>query len=142
LHFAIGRHDIDDVGQLLAEAPADAWDDSTFWRFRGWYHHQFDDFDEAEKAYRKSLELYPLDWETWHNLAATLRQVKDLDGAEQAQMIALQGKELRKSIRQLSDARAVSPEIFTEMRDYCVACGDHLTAASLQTRIRLMTGYR
>lgn len=141
LHLAISRNDTDDVGQLLAEVPADAWDDSIFWRCRGWYHHQFDEFDEAEKAYRKSLELYPLDWETWHYLAATLRQVKDLDGAEQAQVLALQGKELRKSILQLSDARAVSPEIFTEMRDYCVACGDQLTAESLQTRIRLMIGY-
>lgn len=142
LHFAISQNDTDDVGQLLGEVPADGWDDSVFWHCRGWYHHQFDELDEAEKAYRKSLELYPLDWETWHNFAATLRKLKDLDGAEQAQAIALQGKELRKKIQQLSDARAVSPEILTEMRDYCVACGDQLTAESLQTRIRLMTGYR
>ena len=142
LHLAVNRGDTDEVGQLLAGLPTHAWDDSVFWRFRGWYHHQFDEFDEAEQAFQKSLELFPQDWETWHSLAATFRKKKDLDNAERAQLIALQGKELRKDILQLSDARAVSPEILKKMRDFCMACGDQVTAASLQTRIRMMGNYR
>jgi tetratricopeptide (TPR) repeat protein len=142
LHLAVKRDNPDEVGDLLASSPSHAWNDSVFWRFRGWYHHRFAEFDEAESAYRKSLELYPLDWETWHNLAATFRKKKDLDNAEHAQLIALQGKELRTSILQLPDARSVSPEILTAMRDFCIACGDQTTASSLQTRIDLMTGYQ
>ncbi len=142
LRLAVDRDDTDVVGQLLAGVPPHAWNDSVFWRFRGWYHHQFEEFDEAEQAFRKSLELFPQDWETWHSLASTLRKKKELDGAERAQLIALQGKELRKDILQLSDARAVSPEVLTKMRNFCMACGDQVTAASLQTRIRMMINYR
>ena len=138
LHLAVNRDDTDEAGKLLSELPAHAWKDSVFWRYRGWYHHQFDEFDEAEQAFRKSLELFPLDWETWHSLAATFRKQKNLDNAEHAQLIALQGKELTKEILQLPDARTVSPEILTKMRDFCIACDDQVTAASLQTRIRMM----
>lgn len=142
LHLAVKRFDVDDVGTLLSASPDHAWKDSVFWRFRGWYHHQVGEFDEARKAFEKSIELYPQDWETWHHLAATFRKQKDLDNAERAQRVALQGKELRKSILQLADARAATPEIMASMRDYCAACGDELAATSLQTRIQLMTGYR
>ncbi|MEO1999077.1 MAG: hypothetical protein ABGZ17_27845, partial [Planctomycetaceae bacterium] len=82
LHRAVGQGDVRQVGQLLSQVLDEQSEDSIFWRYRGWYHNAHDELDQAEDAYRRSNALYPLDWQTKHELAAVLRRKKQLSEVE------------------------------------------------------------
>lgn len=142
LQYFLRMHEIDwnvdEVERLLTQVPDDVAGDSLFWRYRGWYHAARGEFDKSEKAYRHSAQLFPLDWHTWHGLAGMLRRTKSLAEAERLQKLALQGKELRKQLMQLSDVRAVTDKLLAEIADYALKCGDRQVADALDARLGLV----
>ena len=138
LKSAVRRSDIEEVGELLATIPPDAGDESAFWRYRGWYHAQVGEIEEAEVAYVKSASLTPLDSQVWHELADVLRRRGRLTEAESSQNIAATGRQLRLELQKLKDAAAVSDIQLEKIRQYAAACGDHAVSEALRRRLKIM----
>ena len=137
LKSAIRRSDIEEVGKLLAKVPQDAGDESVFWRYRGWYHAQVGEIEEAEVAYVKSASLTPLDSQVWHELADVLRRRGKLTEADNLQHIAANGRQLRLELQKLKDAATVSDLQLESIRQYAQACGDHAVADALRKRLKI-----
>lgn len=137
LKSAIRRSDIEEVGKLLAKVPQDAGDESVFWRYRGWYHAQVGEIEEAEAAYVKSASLTPLDAQVWHELADVLRRRGKLTEADNLQHIAANGRQLRLELQKLKDAATVSDLQLESIRQYAQACGDHAVADALRKRLKI-----
>lgn len=138
LKNAVRRSNVEEVGKLLATVPPDAGDQSTFWRYRGWYHAQVGETDEAEAAYAKSASLTPLDSQVWHELADVFRRKGRLTEAEAAQNIAANGRQLRLELQKLKDAAAVSDIQLERIRQYAHACGDQAVSEALRRRLKIM----
>lgn len=120
------------VAELLAQAPAAAATDSRFWRYQGWLHAARNELEEAVVAYQKSLRADPYDWRTRHYYAATMRRLRRMDEVEQLEALAVEGKELQKTMLQLPDVRSASPEVLIKMATYAEHCGE--TAVSQRLR--------
>ena len=135
LHRAAGQGDVRQVGKLLSQVPDAHADDSIFWRYRGWYHNAHDELDEAEAAYRKSSTLFPLDWQTKHELASVLRRKQKLDEVERLQQLALEGKQISSDILQIPNAAAISGPMLARIQRYAANCGDDLVRQSLARRL-------
>ena len=135
LHIAASEENLDQVGRLLAQVNDETGHDSVIWRYRGWYHARHDALDDAERAYRRSLELDRLDWRTWHELAAVLRRLGRLDEAEQVQRISLEGKDLQKELLQLPDVAAVTIPLLERIRNYASHCGADFVVQGIESRL-------
>lgn len=132
------EEDVSGVGEILAQVPDDAGDDAVLWRYRGWYHLMTDDVELSRTAYEKSLKLHPLDWQSWHGLAAVARKAGALVDAERFQAIAITGKDLRKELMQIPDANAVSTPMLARIAEYARQCSDKQIADALDARLVLM----
>lgn len=135
LRSSAAAGDVEQVGRLLEQVPDEAADDSVFWRYRGWYHAAFSEFEQSEQAYRRAIELFPLDWHVWHELAGVLRRTGDLKVAEEMEKLALAGKQLRKELLQLPDAQAVPPSLLERIGLYAKSCGDRQVAEAIKARM-------
>lgn len=133
LERAVQDQNIDLVSELLKGSSDDS-DDSLMLRFRGWYGLMTEDFAEAEKYYRASIKVMPLDWRSWHELADVLRNLKRLDEAENAAKIAVIGKELRKACLTLPDASQAPDELLVQIMAYAGGCGATQVAEALRFR--------
>ena len=95
--------DVEQVENLLEQAPANAREDYRMWRFRSWHHSVTGNKAEAEKAARESLRLNPMDWHSWQHLSGILRQQDQPEAAAEAQATAMFGKDLQAVILALDD---------------------------------------
>ena len=111
-------------------------------RQRGWLKFQQEEFEHCKTLLEDSLRINPLDWHAWHELAACRRRLGDLAGSTDASQIALDGKELRKKLLQMSDAAAIQPDTLAEIAKYAKACGDQQTANAIFRRVRLLQQVR
>jgi len=141
LHRYAEESNVDGVARILEMVPADAGEDSIFWRFRGWYDAATGDDAAAEGAFRKSLELFPTDWRTWQGLADVMRAQGNLEESARCQQLALTGKDLRRDIMQLPTAGDISDPLLKRLSEFAAACGDSELAESLQKRL-WQRGYR
>lgn len=130
------RGDIDEVERLLAQVPVSAANDSRFWHYKGWYHANLSEWNEAEKCYRKAIELYPYSWRSQFDLADVLRKSGKADQVERWALLALEGKDLQKTILQLPDVQSVPIEVFKRMQKYAEDCGDPSVAGRMLERLR------
>ncbi len=127
---------VNDVVRILGMVPSNAGDDSIFWRFRGWYQAATNDLENAEKAYRKSLELTGIDWRSWQGLSEVVRLKGDFKNAERYQKIALRGKKLRQDLLQLPTAKDITDKQLKEIAEYAADCGEDELAEHLEFRLR------
>ena len=127
---------VNEVARILTLVPPDVGNDSVFWRFRGWYQVAVNELDQAEEAYRKSLELMRLDWRTWQGLSEVLRLQGKLEEADRCQRNALTGKQLRQELLQLPTAQDITEEQLQKLSDYSRACGKPELADHLLYRLR------
>lgn len=134
LEQAVEQADLERVGQLLVRATPNLGDEYSLWRFRGWYHAAVNEWQPADSAYRESLRLNPLSWQTRHLYAAYLRRVRRLAEAEVVQKLALEGKDIRKELMQLQNTEAVSDEMLLRIGRYAAACGDRQIADAIGRR--------
>jgi tetratricopeptide (TPR) repeat protein len=134
------RGDIDEVEKLLAQVPASAANDNRFWHYKGWYHANLSEWEEAEKCYRKALELHPYAWRSQFELADVLRKSGNLAEVERLSQLSLEGKDLQKTILQLPDVQSVPMEVFQRMQKYATECGDSPVAGRMLERIRQYSG--
>lgn len=133
LERLILEQNIEEVGKLLNDSTDDT-EDSLIERYRGWHCLMTEEYYGAEKHYRSSIKLMPLDWRTWHELADVLRNLKRLDEAENAAKIAVMGKELRKICLSLPDASQAPEELLWQILNYATACGAKDVAEILRYR--------
>ena len=137
LKSAVRRSDIEETGNLLSKISPDAGDESVFWKYRGWYHAQVGEIEEAEAAYVKAASLTPLDSQVWHELADVLRRRGRLTEAESAQNIAATGRQLRLELQKLKDAATVSDIQLDKIRRYAETCGDRAVSDALRRRLKI-----
>ena len=131
---------VDEVGRILETAPLSAAADSVIWRTRGWYHSMVNDMPQAEKAYRKSLELMSLDWRTWNGLSEALRALGKLEEGEKCQRLALIGKKISDELLRLPTTRDISDEQLHGIMVFARECGEDDVAKQLYHRL-LQRGY-
>lgn len=137
LEQATREFDVDEVAQLLRQAPART-EDSVILRYRGWLKFQQGDFEAALKQFQASLQQHALDWNTWHQLAACHRRLGDLENAEEAAARALTGKALRKELMQLENAAAISADLLARIGRYAEDCGENRVSSAIHHRLFAM----
>ena len=129
------RGDMEEVENLLAQVPVSAANDNRFWHYKGWFHAHLSEWEEAEKCYRKALELHPYAWRSQFDLADVLRKSGQLEQVERWSKLSLEGKDLQKTILQLPDVQSVPMEVFQRMQEYASDCGDTSVAGRMLERI-------
>ena len=134
-NLALNNGEADQVESLVLRFPPAGRKDSRYWRFKGWLHAANDEPSEAEAAYRESLRIYPFSWPVRHELADILRRQRDFSQVAQMQELALLGKQLRRELMEIPDARSVSKSLLTKIRDYASQCGDDFVSDSLTQRL-------
>lgn len=132
---AIFDGDEDRVLELLGRCPKEAEEDPRFWRFRGWYLAQQGRYQEAEQAVRKALQLHPVEWRARWLLASVLRRLGRSAEAEQTSRVALMGKELRRTLFELPNARALNHDLISRIRAYLAETGPASARKALEFRI-------
>uniref|UniRef100_A0A7C4LL85 Tetratricopeptide repeat protein n=1 Tax=Schlesneria paludicola TaxID=360056 RepID=A0A7C4LL85_9PLAN len=134
LEYAIYDGNEPRVLELLQQCPAAAENDPRFWRYRAWYLASQEQFEEAEKALRKSLELFPADWQTWLLLGNVLRRLGRPEAAEAAD-IALMGKQLKRELFELPNARSLNKQLGEQVYRYLKRTGPAWVWQSLERRL-------
>lgn len=134
LEYAIYDGNEPRVLELLQQCPAAAENDPRFWRYRAWYLASQEQFEEAEKALRKSLELFPADWQTWLLLGNVLRRLGRPEAAEAAD-IALMGKQLKRELFELPNARSLNKQLGEQVYRYLKRTGPDWVWQSLERRL-------
>jgi tetratricopeptide (TPR) repeat protein len=138
LRFAFERavieFDLARAEELAEEVSADT-QDSVLLRLMGWLAFQQGDFERSEDLLSRSIDVFPLDWHTWHELAACRRRLKNPEGAKMAEEAALFGKAIHKEIRQLEDASRIPTEALMRLLSYATQCGDKRITAVLTHRL-------
>jgi tetratricopeptide (TPR) repeat protein len=137
---ASNNGELDRVRELLGQAPPSAAKDNRFWRYRGWLLQSQQKYPEAEKAYRRALELFPFDYLSHHQLAQVLRAMGRDQEVAWMQQLAARGNELRREMLQLPDARSVTGDQLLRIADYMEDCGDQAVTDALRARIAQIGG--
>jgi len=137
LDLAIFRGQEERTTELLAQAPPESVNDSRFWRAKGWVHETRREFDEAETAYLKAIELHPYDGQSHHNLASIYRRLQQLELVEKYQELAILGKEVMRDCLQSPNSQSLSDEVLSKMAIYVDLCGDRQVASRLRERLQV-----
>lgn len=128
--FALDRMD-----KILTSIPEEKYD-GVLLKWRGWLALQRGNLKAALEMLEKSLDDSRLDWRVWHDLSRCRRRLGDLDGAEQAEQIALVGKQLHKDVLQLPNAGAIQSETLKTLASYAASCGDDRVALAIMLRLQ------
>ena len=134
-NLALNNGEVERVSILLSRFPPSGTKDSRYWRFKGWVHAALDEHKQAEVAYRESLRIYPFSWSVRHELADILRRKRDFSQVAQMQELSLSGKQLRKEVVEIPDARSVSKKLLTKIHDFASQCGDDFVADAIGRRL-------
>lgn len=131
----IARGRVEQVLELLKRAPRDAEQDNRFWRFKGWVHYVRHEVEEAERAYRRALELQPMDWTSINRLSEVLRARQEIDRAGRLQVLVRRAHLLRTKIGELPHVEQTPNALLAELGALARDCGDELIASALQKRV-------
>ncbi len=123
--------------ELLSQAPPESIRDSRFWRYKGWVHEARQEFEDAEQAYLKAIELHPFDGQSHHELAAIYRRKQDSGLVEKHQSLAVLGKEIMRDCLQSPNSQSLASELLSKMARYAEQSGDSAVASRLRERISL-----
>lgn len=136
LRESVKAGDVSRTLQLLSQAPVASEDDGRFWRYKGWVHAQRDELTAAEEAYRRALELHPLDWATRHLLAELCQRQQRFQEVERLRQLVTRASELRRILHTAPSAREVPVPTLEKLASYAADCGDDQMADALRKRIR------
>jgi len=129
------RGDRSEVGSMLENSPTAAAGDHRMWRIRSWYSQSGGDLKLAEENLRESIRLNPMDWQSWHQLSALMRQLTRIEEAVRAQEIAKFGKDLQAVLLNLLTPKSPPKEALEGVLDYATACGDEFVIGNLSRRL-------
>ena len=135
LMYHVHRANARKVGELLNEMELDIDDDSRFWRVIGWFHSYREDWEQAEEAYRKCLELNPFDWQCRFEYSSVLRQLRKPEELKVMQESAAAGKEIMRRVLQADNTVDVPRSTLDLIIQYSRMCGEKEIAEKLSDRI-------
>lgn len=135
MHQAYQRSDVTEMGNLLQQVDDRGAKDHMVWVYRGWYHAQVKDYDEADQSLKEAIRLHPISPLAWHEKAQLLR-TRQSPETEKTQRIASYGRELRSQILQMATAASLTPQLILQIQSYAKSCGDSLLAEAASNRLR------
>jgi uncharacterized protein HemY len=115
--------DAEELGAFLEELPKGLEKDHRFWRYRGWYHTAVQQWELAQQAYERALELCPTDWTSQNELAVILRRTQGIDEAARIQLLGREGIEIGNRILAAPNLQALPQEDYRKIADYLEQCG-------------------
>ncbi len=127
--------DVECATALLSQAPANAQQDSRFWRGRGWLHELNNELDEAAAAYHQALKIHALDWNTMNRLAIVERRRQNIAEVERLNKLVERAQALRRVLQRLTAVEMVPPQALQELARLARDCGDQLIEPALQRRM-------
>lgn len=127
--------DVDAIERLLSDVPPAGRGDSVFWRFRGWYHQTLNELEQSADAYLEAAKLFPLDWNVWHELSEVRRLQNRVEESQNMKRRSLFGKELRRELLQLPNAREVTDLQLEMIGIYFRDCGYEKLIQPLEARL-------
>lgn len=130
--FADG--DFASAASILKNAPESAGQDGRFWRFKGWLHESNRELEASSTAYRKALEIHPVDWNTMNRLAIVERQRQNVAEVQKLTELVERGNETRKSLRQ-QKVETPSLQVLQELARLFRDCGNQEFASALERRL-------
>lgn len=119
---------------ILKNAPESAAQDGRFWRFKGWLHEANNQLEASIAAYKKALELHPVDWNTMNRLSIVERRLQNQSEVKRLTGLVERGNDVRKRLRQ-QVVETASPQILQEMAALFRDCRDDEIARSLENRL-------
>ncbi len=126
---------LDGATSLLSQAPDSAGNDARFWRLKGWVHESNAEFDEANSAYRRALQLHPVDWITMNRLAIVERHRQNIPEVTRLTKLVERANDLRRVLRKLTSVENVAPPILIELAKFCRDCGESIVGPALERRM-------
>ena len=135
--FADG--DFAGAAAILKNAPEPAGQDGRFWRFKGWLHESNHELEASATAYRKALEIHPVDWNTMNRLAIVERQRQNVSEVQKLTELVERGNETRKSLRQ-QKVETPSLQVLQELARLFRDCGNQEFAIALERRLASARG--
>ncbi|MBS0202862.1 MAG: tetratricopeptide repeat protein [Planctomycetes bacterium] len=126
--------DVSAAAAILKNAPESAAQDGRFWRFKGWLHESNNELDAAVAAYRRALELHPVDWNAMNRLAIVERRRQNLSEVEKLTNLVERENEARKNLRQ-QKVETPSLQILQELAGLFRDCGNQEFAVALERRL-------
>ena len=135
IELALLVGDTDRVIALLSKAPPEIDDDNRFWRYKGQIHEARQELDEAEKAYRKSARMNPLEWRSWNSVAIMERLRGNFAEAGRLQGLVKRADGLRIKARALPLIEEVGPDWLRPFADIARDAGDKQVADALFRRL-------
>lgn len=131
----IEEGNVDRVEELLKLISFETEADYLLWIYRGWFQTLRRELDAAEISFRRALELHPLSWQARHEYAVLFRKKQRLDLAEEMGNLAMEGREIRKELLALPNAREIPDETLQRIAKYAEKCGDTDVAEALHRRL-------
>jgi len=135
IHHRIVAGDIDAVVELINAAGEAGQDDNRFWRHRGWVHLTDTDFEAAETACRRALELHPQDFLCMQRLSEVLRIHQQPDEAARLQDLVLRANELRNMITDFGSVTTLPDNVLRRLAQWVRDAGDEAVADALFQRL-------
>lgn len=137
IETAIAEGNFAELGELLAELPSTADQDSRFWRYRGTWLDSERRTTEAAEAFRKALSLHPLDWRSHHELGTIARILQQPELAARHADLGQRGKQLERRILELPNAAQADEKLMRGVWQYAKDCNDEDAVAGLSFRLQL-----
>lgn len=140
LAYNIRQHiqtgDVAKVVELLAHSTVEDEIDHRFWRFKGWVHAQRQQGAEAEKSYRRAIELHPLDWSTRNLLAELLQQQERFEEVKTQRDLVARGNDLHRQLRHAPNTQQVPYDLLIRLAEYARDCDEVQISESLFRRLQ------
>lgn len=121
------------MAELLEKVGERSSDDHMMWVYRGWFHAQAGETQQALESIQQALKLHPISPLAHHEYAAILRMQEAPDAARE-QRIASYGRELRTQMMQMPSAADLTPLLLVQLHSYAKECGDEQIAAGITSR--------
>ena len=135
IEFAMFSGDSDKVTELIGKVPESAKTDSRFWRYRGWLLTQQKRYELAIEALQQAINLLPFDWPSRILLADLYRKTGNAKDAEVQARISETGKSLQSQLFERPTARALTPDLANDIRDYLKEIGAENALAAMERRL-------
>ena len=121
-HLQAGQ--VTELGELLELPSEKLMADNRYWRYKGWYLADREQWPAAIEAYRKALSICSFDISSQNELAGILRRTQGLEASQEIQAKANLGIELELAFLRAPNFEAVSQTDFLRLADYFKLCDE------------------
>jgi tetratricopeptide (TPR) repeat protein len=138
IELEVDNGNVEEVKRLSSRFRVEHQRLSRYWRYQGWLADNEGDVQKSIDAYRKSLEIDPLDWSTHLEIGNVYRAAGQLPQAEKELEIAIRGKQLSRALMELPSIYEANEEQMQDLLKYIEDCGATNIAAAYRQRLKLL----